>query len=96
MFVSCSAWSINSRSFLLKPQTLFGLSDTSEAVIGLIENASRGPIEIAPGCFVTYDLESRGVDYSTSGGYVDDITDQIDEYREKIVSGEIEVPTTPK
>jgi basic membrane protein A len=49
----------------------------------------------APSGFVTYDLESRGVDYSTSGGYVDDITDQIDEYREKIVSGEIEVPTAP-
>ena len=48
----------NHRSFLLKPQTLFGLPATSEAIIGLIENASRGPIEIAPGCFVTYDLET--------------------------------------
>jgi len=50
----------------------------------------------APSGFVTYDLESGGVDYSTSGGYVDDISDQIDEYKEKIVSGEIEVPATPK
>jgi superfamily II DNA or RNA helicase len=48
----------NHRSFLLKPQTLFGLPATSESVIGVIENARRGPIEIAPGCFVTYDLET--------------------------------------
>ncbi len=39
-------------------ETLFGLPATSEAVIGVIENASRGPIEIPPGCFVTYDLET--------------------------------------
>lgn len=50
----------------------------------------------APSGFVTYDLEDGGVDYSTSGGFVDDITDQIDEYKEKIVSGDIKVPSTPK
>ena len=33
----------NHRSFLLKPQTLFGLPATSESVIGIIENASHGP-----------------------------------------------------
>lgn len=31
---------------------------TSESIIGVSEDASRGPIEIAPGCFVTYDLEA--------------------------------------
>ena len=45
--------------------------------------------------FVTYDLESGGVDYSTSGGFVDDITGDIDEYRDQIVSGDITVPETP-
>jgi basic membrane protein A and related proteins len=45
--------------------------------------------------FVTYNLESGGVDYSTSGGFVSDITDDIDEYRDPIVSGEITVPETP-
>jgi basic membrane protein A len=42
-----------------------------------------------------YDLESDGVGLATSGGFIDDIKDQVDEYRQKIVNGEIEVPTTP-
>ena len=45
--------------------------------------------------FVTYNLESGGVDYSTSGGFVDDITGDIDDYKEQIISGEITVPETP-
>jgi basic membrane protein A len=43
---------------------------------------------------VVFDLEAGGVDYSTTGGQVDDIADQIDEYKEKIISGEIEVPSS--
>ncbi len=42
-----------------------------------------------------YDLSVDGVGYSTSGGFVDDITDQLDEYKQQIIDGEIEVPTTP-
>jgi len=49
----------------------------------------------APSGFTTYDLASGGVDYSTSGGFVDDITDQIDEYKQQIVDGEITVPDKP-
>jgi basic membrane protein A len=45
---------------------------------------------------VTYDLKSDGVGYSTSGGYIDDIKDQIDGYADKIKSGDIKVPTVPK
>ena len=44
---------------------------------------------------VTYDLESNGVGYATSGGFVDDIAPKLDEYAEQIKSGEIEVPTAP-
>ncbi|GAA1921122.1 BMP family lipoprotein [Nocardioides marmoribigeumensis] len=44
----------------------------------------------------TYDLKLGGVGYSKSGGFVDDIADQIDGYAEKIKSGEIKVPTAPK
>ncbi|RBY93212.1 BMP family ABC transporter substrate-binding protein [Blastococcus sp. TF02A-30] len=44
---------------------------------------------------VVYDLESEGVGLSTTGGFIDDIQDQIDQYRQQIVDGEIEVPTTP-
>jgi basic membrane protein A len=44
----------------------------------------------------TYDLAANGVGYSKSGGFVDDISDKIDGYAEKIKSGEIKVPTAPK
>lgn len=43
----------------------------------------------------TYDLEVDGVGYSTSGGQVDDIADQLDEFKQQIIDGEITVPTTP-
>jgi basic membrane protein A and related proteins len=42
-----------------------------------------------------YDLKVDGVGYSKSGGFVDDISDKIDEYAEKIKSGELEVPAKP-
>jgi basic membrane protein A len=41
-----------------------------------------------------YDLEAGGVDYSTSGGKVDDIADKLNGYKEQIISGEITVPTS--
>jgi len=47
------------------------------------------------GGYVSYDLKSDGVGYSKSGGFVDDISDQIDEAVEKIKSGEVVVPTDP-
>ena len=43
----------------------------------------------------TYDLKADGVGYSTSGGGVDDIAAQLEEFKAKIVSGEITVPSTP-
>ena len=42
-----------------------------------------------------YDLSVDGVGYSTSGGFVDDIVDQLDEYKQKIIDGDIVVPTDP-
>ncbi|MFI6453957.1 BMP family protein [Streptosporangium amethystogenes] len=39
-----------------------------------------------------YDLKADGVDYSTTGGQVDDIKTKLDEYKQKIISGEITVP----
>jgi len=44
---------------------------------------------------MTSDLSTDGVGLATSGGFIDDIQAQIDEYKQKIVSGEIEVPSTP-
>ena len=41
-----------------------------------------------------YDLSNGGVGFATSGGFVDDIKTQLDEYQAKIISGEIVVPAT--
>ncbi len=40
----------------------------------------------------TYDLKANGVDYSTTGGQIDDIKTKIDAFKTKIISGEIKVP----
>ena len=42
-----------------------------------------------------FDLKAGGVDYSTTGGKIDDIKGQLDEFKQKIISGEIKVPTAP-
>jgi basic membrane protein A len=41
-----------------------------------------------------YDLAVDGVGYSTSGGFVDDITDQLDDFKQQIIDGEITVPSS--
>lgn len=41
-----------------------------------------------------FDLASGGVGYSTSGGFVDDISAQLDDLADQIAAGEIEVPET--
>ncbi len=47
------------------------------------------------GGFKIFDLKSDGVGYSVSGGYLDDVADQLEAFKAKIVSGEIVVPTKP-
>ncbi|MDH3293181.1 MAG: BMP family ABC transporter substrate-binding protein [Acidimicrobiia bacterium] len=42
-----------------------------------------------------YDLSVDGVGYSTTGGFVDDIVDQLEDYKSQIVAGDIVVPTEP-
>ncbi|GGM02338.1 BMP family lipoprotein [Nakamurella endophytica] len=41
-----------------------------------------------------YDLKNGGVGYATSGGFVSDIQSKLDDYKAKIISGEIKVPST--
>jgi basic membrane lipoprotein Med (substrate-binding protein (PBP1-ABC) superfamily) len=41
------------------------------------------------------DLKTEGVGLADSGGFIDDITGDIDKYREQIINGEIEVPHKP-
>ncbi len=47
------------------------------------------------GGVTVFDVASDGVGYSTSGGFVDDIADQLDDFAAQIAAGEIEVPAAP-
>jgi basic membrane protein A len=66
-----------------------------------VDNAVQGFIdtfvneEVEGGTDVVNDLSTDGVGLSTTGGFIDDIQGDIDEYRQQIIDGEIEVPTTP-
>ncbi|HEY5684011.1 MAG TPA: BMP family ABC transporter substrate-binding protein [Acidimicrobiia bacterium] len=62
------------------------------SVFNTIEAEVNG--EFAAGVQV-FDLSVDGVGYSTSGGFVDDIADQLEDYKQQIVDGTIVVPTTP-
>lgn len=62
------------------------------ATFDMIQSVADGKPLVS---YQTYNLEDDGVGYSTSGGYIDDITDVIDGYAEKIKSGEIKVPEKP-
>jgi len=44
---------------------------------------------------LVFDLAADGVGYSTSGGFVDDIVEDLDALRAQIVTGELVVPTEP-
>ncbi|GGS81978.1 BMP family ABC transporter substrate-binding protein [Planobispora rosea] len=59
------------------------------AVFDFLKSVSDGSVASGP---KVYDLKAGGVDYSTTGGQVDDIKTKLDEYKQKIVSGEITVP----
>lgn len=45
--------------------------------------------------YQTYDLKVDGVGYSTSGGFVDDIEEQLEQAKEDIKSGKVTVPSKP-
>jgi basic membrane protein A and related proteins len=42
-----------------------------------------------------FDLKSGGIDYSTTGGKVDDIKSKLDGFKQQIIDGKITVPTKP-
>jgi basic membrane protein A len=60
------------------------------AVYTAIENLINGELE--PGS-LTFDLENEGIDYATDGGQLTDVEEQIEELKQQIIDGEIEVPT---
>jgi basic membrane protein A and related proteins len=68
------------------------LKKVDVAVFETIRALASG--ELTPGV-VVFDAASGGVGYSTSGGFIDDITDQLEAFADQIASGEIEVPASP-
>ena len=62
------------------------------AVYNTIEAVVNGTFA---GGVTVFDLSVDGVGYSTTGGYVDDIVDELEAYKAQIISGEITVPATP-
>ncbi len=43
--------------------------------------------------FDLYDIKRDGVGYATSGGFLDDVAPKIDEYKAKLISGELKAPS---
>ncbi len=68
------------------------LKRVDSSIFEMIKSVIEGNMVPGP---TAYDLSVDGVGYSTSGGYVDDIADQLEAYREQIISGEIVVPREP-
>ena len=62
------------------------------AVYNITEDVVNGTFE--PGEH-RYDLAAEGVGYATSGGFVDDIVDQLEEAKAAIIAGDVVVPTDP-
>ena len=77
----------------LQPYVLTSmLKKVDVAVQQTIDKLANGEFRGGPQVF---DLAAGGVDYSTSGGFVDDISAELDDYKQQIIDGEIEVPTAP-
>ena len=68
------------------------LKNVNVAVYEYLSQVNDGDF---PSGVTTYDLAVDGVGYSTSGGFVDDIVEQLDELKQQIIDGEISVPTAP-
>jgi basic membrane protein A and related proteins len=72
------------------------LKRVDNAVQKFIGDFADGKASSFGGKNIVNDLSTDGVGLATSGGKIDDIKDQIESYRKKIISGEIKVPTTTK
>ena len=62
------------------------------SIFEMVRSAIEGNVTAGP---TVYDLSVDGVGYSTSGGFVDDIVDQLEDFKAQIVSGAIVVPKEP-
>ncbi len=62
------------------------------AVFETFKAVAEGDTE---GGIKVFDLSVDGVGYATSGGYLDEFVDQLEEIKQMIIDGEIEVPEAP-
>ena len=62
------------------------------AVFLTAEAVAKGDVSTIPPAF---DLSVDGVGYATSGGFIDDIVDQLEDFKAQIIAGDIVVPTAP-
>jgi basic membrane protein A len=64
--------------------------------VGVYEYLTDVNDDTFPSGEVVYDLEADGVGYSTTGDKLSQETiDRLEEFKQQIIDGEIEVPTTP-
>lgn len=66
------------------------LKKVDVAVYDFVKSVQSGQFQAGP---VVYDLKQGGVDYSTTGGKVDDIKARLDAFKKQISEGAIKVPT---
>lgn len=68
------------------------LKNVDVAVYNYLKSVVDGDF---PSGTTRYDLSVDGVGYSTSGGFIDDITSKLDDYKQQIIDGDITVPDKP-
>lgn len=66
------------------------LKNIDVAVFAYLQGVADGETPTGP---TVYDLAVDGVGYSTTGGQVDDIAEELDDYKQQIIDGDITVPT---
>ncbi|MFC4586632.1 BMP family lipoprotein [Sphaerisporangium corydalis] len=65
------------------------LKKVDVAVFDFLKSYTDGTVQAG---VKVYDLKAGGVDFSTTGGQVDDVKNKVDEYKQKIIDGTIKVP----
>ncbi len=69
------------------------LKRVDNAVETFLTDFDEGNVE--GGTDILNDLSTEGVGLSDSGGYIDDISDVLEDFRQQIIDGDVEVPTSP-
>jgi basic membrane protein A len=66
------------------------LKKVDVAVFDFVKAFKDGTVKAG---FDLYDIKRDGVGYATSGGYLDDVSAKIEEYKTKLVAGELKAPS---